>query len=497
MKYLYCSIIFLVLACCPATAHAGNDNDVSYLSQIVILDQEVVKINRNVELKMLVDLSQLKLRSQHTIALTPVIVSADGSRETALPPVVIDGKTRNKVYLRAQTLKSVELPPYHDDNAQVIISRRNGSEQSYDYSASLPYERWMLDGRIELREQVHGCANCAEGASQQAIPGNILATFVPNYRLDTIAPEPEPVKVRAETRTARLQFMQGKYDILPRYKNNRAELDTVSSSIELVKKNTDVSITGIYITGYASPEGTVPDNIKLSENRAKALADYIRRNSAISANMLHVDWKGEDWDGLRLALNDFPGLLKRDEVWRIIDECTGDRDLCEMRLKELQPPAIYQRLLDEVYPILRRNEYRIEYNVRSFNLDEARRTIRERPDLLSLSEMYRVADSYPKGSPEYNRAMAAAMRYFPETPAVLNDRATEAIANKDYRKAIELLERAKVTAKTPVLLNTLGVAYAGAKDYDKAENAFRRASDAGSETARHNLGELRAVMDQL
>lgn len=376
-----------MLACGAGAAHA--ENEVSYLSQIGISGREVVKQDREVQLSMQVDMSRLRIRTQHTVALTPVLVSEDGSREAAFPPIVIDGGTRNRVYLRAQRLESVELPPYHDESSQVIIRRRNGKEQSYDYCATTPYERWMLDGHIELREEVHGCVNCGEGRSEESLPGSVLPEFIPDYRLDTVAPAPEPVKVRAETRTARLQFLRDSYKILPDLKNNRAELDTVSHSILLVKNNPDVTITGIYITGYASPEGTVAHNLKLSENRALALGDYIRHQDRIDPGLLHVDWKGEDWEGLRAALDRFPGLLKRDEVLCVIDECTGDRDACEKRLQQIEPPTVYQRLLNEVYPLLRRNEYRIVYNVRNFDIEEARRMVDERPDLLSLKEMYK------------------------------------------------------------------------------------------------------------
>ena len=41
---------------------------------------------------------------------------------------MIDGGTRHKVYLRAQRLESVDLPPYHDDEAQVIIRRKGKSK---------------------------------------------------------------------------------------------------------------------------------------------------------------------------------------------------------------------------------------------------------------------------------------------------------------------------------------------------------------------------------
>lgn len=149
MRRLYI-ILLLILAGSPVMLHA--ENETSYLPSIEIRQGGVVKQGRTVELTMSVDLSKAKIRTQHTVALTPVLVSADGNREIAFPPIVIDGKTRHKVYLRAQRLESVALPPFHNDSSQVII-RHGSKNQQYDYVAAVPYERWMLDGRVELRER--------------------------------------------------------------------------------------------------------------------------------------------------------------------------------------------------------------------------------------------------------------------------------------------------------------------------------------------------------
>lgn len=494
-SYIYAILLSAMLLGCIGSAQAQDG--VSYLADIGIDGCRVETGGGQVHLSMHVDMSSLRIRPQHTVSLTPVLVAEDGSREQAFPPIVIDGGTRNKVYLRAQRLASVDLPPYHDAGSQVIIRRRNGEPQSYDYAASAGYARWMLNGRIEMREEVHGCANCETGSSRQTYLESVIPEFIPDYRFDAVAPEVESVKLRAETRTARLQFRQDSHKILPDYKNNRAELDTVSNSIMLVKSNPDVTITGIYVTGYASPEAPVAYNLDLSESRARALADYIVRQDNIDPEMLHVAWVGEDWEGLRRELEEFPKLLKRDEVYRVIDECTGDRDACEERLKEIEPAAIYERLLNEVYPRLRRNEYRIEYNVRNFDIGEARRMIDERPDLLSLSEIYRVAALSEKGSPEYVKAMGVAARYFPSSPAVLNDSAMASIEAGDCTAAVKLLEGSTVTQTNASLLNTLGVAYAGAGEPHKAREAFERAAAMGSASARHNLSQIENVINQL
>lgn len=493
MRRIY-PILLLMLACSPVKLQA--ENETSYLSAINIHQGDVVMQNRTVELKMSVDLSNARIRTQHTVALTPVLVAADGSREVAFPPIVIDGKTRHKVYLRAQQLESVDLPPFHDDAAKVIIRQGRKNEQ-YDYVASVPYERWMLNGRIEMREEVHGCTNCGKGKAEKGLMAEVLPAYKPAYSQGTIAPEPEPVKVRAETRSARLQFRVDSYKILTDFRNNRTELDSVMSSINLVVNNPDIKITDIYITGYASPEASIPYNYTLSKNRAQALAQYIAHHDAVTSDMLHVDSKGEDWDGFVKALADFPRLKDLDKIYEIIERYPDDHDLCEQQIKKQVGADTYTRLLNEVYPRLRRTDYRIEYNVRNFNLEEARRMVNERPDLLSLSEMYKVAGSYEKGSAEYNKVMATAVRCFPNSPAALNDNALDAMERKDYAAAVKLLENSPVTAQNAELLSTLGVAYAGAGEYQKAEAAFRRAADMGSEKAKHNLDEVKKVIEQL
>lgn len=147
MRRLYI-ILLLILAGSPVMLHA--ENETSYLPSIGIRQGGVVKQGRTVELTMSVDLSKAKIRTQHTVALTPVLVSADGNREIAFPPIVIDGKTRHKVYLRAQRLESVELPPFHDDSSQVII-RHGSKNQQYDYAAAVPSSRSSTGGSSSAR----------------------------------------------------------------------------------------------------------------------------------------------------------------------------------------------------------------------------------------------------------------------------------------------------------------------------------------------------------
>ena len=480
-------ILFAGLVACALGASAQT----GYMKDITVSGKDVQRQGGEVVVRMNLDLSGVKMKQQHTAELVPVLVSKDGTQEQAFPSIVLNGKIRNRALKREEALTGE--PRY--TNVNTTIRRKNGEPQAVDYQATAPFEKWMYDGRLEVREAVTGCAECDEGGETSTVDPLVLPRFIPNYVTALREPAPEPVKRRDEVRSARLQYRQDSYTTDPKFKDNANVLAEVQASIDAVKENKDLTITGIYVTGYASPEGTVAYNLKLSERRAKTFTDYVKKqNPNLDASLWHVDWKGEDWAGLREEVQKHPRLLKIDEVLAIIDGCEGDQDACEEKIKALVPPTIYQRLLNEMYGPLRRNDYRIEYNVRNFNLEEARQLIRTNPKLLSQNEMYQVAGSYPKDSKEYREAMEIAARTYPDDPVALGNAAATCLAAKDARGAIALLEGKKLDAAA---MNTLGVAYAEVGEYQKAKSTLEEAARAGNADAKENLEQVIKVIEQL
>ena len=480
-------ILFAGLVACALGASAQT----GYMKDITVSGKDVQRQGNEVVVRMNLDLSGVRMKQQHTAELVPVLVSKDGTQEQAFPSIVVNGKIRNRALKREEALTG--NPRY--TNVNTTIRRKNGEPQAVDYQATAPFEKWMYDGRLEVREAVTGCAECDEGGETSTVDPLVLPRFIPNYVTALREPAPEPVKRRDEVRSARLQYRQDSYTTDPKFKDNANVLSEVQASIDAVKENKDLTITGIYVTGYASPEGTVAYNLKLSERRAKTFTDYVKKqNPNLDASLWHVDWKGEDWAGLREEVQKHPRLLKIDEVLAIIDGCEGDQDACEEKIKALVPPTIYQRLLNEMYGPLRCNDYRIEYNVRNFNLEEARQLIRTNPKLLSQNEMYQVAGSYAKDSKEYREAMEIAARTYPDDPVALGNAAATCLAAKDARGAIALLEGKKLDAAA---MNTLGVAYAEVGEYQKAKSTLEEAARAGNADAKENLKQVIKVIEQL
>ena len=470
MKKYIISLAFVLAAGIPVFGQT------SYLSEIKIVNREVVKTgDRQANVKMTVSLDDLDMKNQHSLRVVPVILSADGSQQQELPSFVINGKVRDRVQQRTEALDDTNLNP----DAVVKVRRKNGTAQTLDYDASVPFKKWMIGGDLRLRAYVTGCALCDEG-DENTSTGDIFPPMNPAYYSPFIQPKEEVVKRRSETRSARLQFRQNSHRIDPKFKNNEAELDTVRNSISLVKDNNDLTITGIYVTGYASPEGTFDYNMKLSERRAKAFTEYMKD-----------ELKGVD---PREEVVKHPKLLKIDEVLNIIDNCGDDKDACEEQIKALVPPEIYQRLLNEMYGPVRRNEYRIEYNVRHFDLAEGKEMIKTRPDLMSVSEIQQVADSYGKGSPEYIDCLMRGAKAYPNDVTAVNNAALALIEANRTDEAIRLLENAPAEGE---LLNMKGVAYAKAGRYDKASQAFSEAQTKGYSQAGENLTLLKQYVEYM
>lgn len=478
----------IILLTCLLAASPAVWAQNAYLEQLKVENRSVEKVNRSVRVTADFNLDDMKLNTQHSLRLVPVIVSADGTHELPLEPIVVNGKVRSKVIERQLALGEAQA-----DNI-TFVRRDNGKPQTLHYTDEVPFKVWMLNGRLDLRAYVTGCAACDEGDELLAT-GGILPYQAPVLVVSPfVQPEEEEVKRRAEVKMARLEYPVNGYNVLPDFRKNRAELDSVQHSLETVKRNLNLTVTGIYVTGYASPEGTIDYNLRLSQRRAETFATYVQKqNPELKKDLWHVAWKGEDWDGFVAQVAQAEGWSARAKVQEAIGQCGDNRDACEWKIRQQLSKDDYRYLIDELYAPLRRNEYRIEYNVRNFTLDEAKEVLKTRPDLLSVAEIQRVADSYGRNSDGYRKALDVAVRTYPDNIAARHNAALAALETEHYAEAIALLK----DATDGSLLNLLGVAYQKNGQTSEADAAFAKASQAGNDEAARNLQMLRRSLEML
>ena len=438
-----------------------------------------------VDVNFSIDISSLSVGADETVVLKPVIVK--GAERVELPAVEVMGR-RAWIRWQRNDEQCVTASPLYAEREAKRKERKAGKKQLVAYSTSIAYEPWMKSANVLIEQGSCGCNADMLALGSTSLSRILHEAYVPQYLLSFLEPAPEPVKVRDESHSAFINFKVDEFAILEDYKSNSKELASILSSIKRVEKDKDLTITSVTIEGWASPEASESYNKSLSQKRADALADYVAQKSNLERENISAKGCGEDWATLRTLVEAEQKLLKKNEVLAVIDNPSLSLDAKDKALSELIPESIYNRLMSEMYPKLRRNDYRIIYNVRNFNLEEARKLVDSEPRKLSLVEFYRVAGSYTKGSKEYNHILEVAAKTYPEQSVAAVNAAAVAIAKGDTNSALAILSRADQN-NAEVLLAT-GLAYAKAGEVKKARQAWSLSAEKGNAEAKHNLAEL-------
>ena len=423
---------------------------------------------------------ETELSANEQLIVTPVIT--DGKNRMALAPVVFTGRIRQKVDERRERLYGTPALPEGAADNIVLRNRKQASEETLFYVGDVPYEPWMAGGDLVLQRDLTGCAGHSASLSPLLL-ARIPAPVRPQLTL--LVPAEEPVKRRSEQITAVVHFPQGRPVLLRGFADNGRQLQRIDSLTARLQENDGLTIEKIYLKGYASPEDTYAFNTKLSANRVASIRNYLHERFAIPESDFTTATVPEDWDSLRrwIVVSDLP---VRDEVLAVIDE-VSDPDARDAAIWKIDNGKTYLRLLHEVYPQLRRVDYRVEYLLPAFTTEQSRRLIESGPGQLSLAEMCRLAASYPEDSPERASVCAVASAYYPDDPCACNNSAMLALRQGDTQTARHYLSRC---ADDPRSLNNLGVLCLMEGDREKARHCFTLAADRGSADAAYNLAHF-------
>lgn len=477
---------------CASLAYAQN----AYNGNINYGDYSIERVNitqsnpGNVVVKMKINFSDINLRSTEMVKLTPKLVSADGTMSKEFNHYYIAGSNRYKVISRDIELNDAST--YKKAMHQGIIFRATDKKRMAEgiaFSEKLPYEPWMKNAKLVVDEHYTGCAACDIAKQSKDLYAANLVPPTPQFVLNLIVPVREAVKRRAESMEAFINYENAKYDILPNYKTNAQEIQKVDDFMQSLVSEKNIKVSDFIVAGYASPLGGFAYNQRLSENRTSAFLDFLKSKYDLSQYNVKKNSYGEDWDGLARLVQE-GSLSNKDQILAIIDKYSVDTQR-EGAIQKIDKGATYKILLDEYYPKLRRNTISAAYEIKNFTVEEAKEIYKTSPKLLSLNEMFGVAETYEPTSAEYMDVMRTATVIYP----------TDKIARMNYAvcliKAVRpddaITELNKLDQKEPEVLNIKGCALAQLKRYDEAKQCLKVAADKGVKGAQENLAEVERV----
>lgn len=466
-------VLFLA-ALLPASAFAAIDTP-SYLS---LSDIKAEKEGDRIILSLAVDPAKVNPGRDREVIFIPKILS--GTDTLSFAPFAVAGRNRYYSFIRNGGESKTGYPVIRSGKGEVLA-----------YTSSLPWEEWMSDSEIIMAESTQDCCRPVKPLTETP-----LATLSNPIKAWAMPVEPHYIAITDDTATeleaqgsAFIDFIVNRTEIRDNYRGNARELAKIIESVDRVKNDPDATITRLTIKGFASPEGSYDNNVRLAMGRTQALKEYVREHYNFDPELMHTDYEPEDWEGLRrwVVANEIPD---RDAILGIIDSNLAP----DPKNAEIQNrfPKTYKLLLDSVYPALRHSDYTVRYRIRTYiSLEELKKAFAETPERLRPVDFFRIAESYPAGSPEAEEVLLKAAEIYPsDTQAAIN--ASNILLRRG--ETAEAQKHLENVGESGEAYFSRGIAAAASGDYETALRYLETAETMGITEASSQVQALRTIL---
>ncbi|MDX2284878.1 MAG: hypothetical protein NW241_11990 [Bacteroidia bacterium] len=305
-----------------------------------------------------------------------------------------------------------------------------------------------------------------------------LQTVVDLPKLDL---KPESYAYAGFTGTIEVMFRKGSFNTAD---DSAFSTQVIQSYVEKYK-GMSYGISGLALSGYASPEGREALNLKLSNDRAQAVRDGLRiLNGNLDGLAITSEGKGEDFERMKLlVLASTLTSEQKAQVILIIEDPALTADQKEAKMKAL---PVWNTIMSEVMTGIRRTSAVMDFAYRG-----------------KLPVLERYADRLPVASmqmEEVAKTVITAKPYQPGTNsarelATIDDiltkkanpnlyalRASYYAADKQYQKAIEDLEKAgrfrdNNSAQYSLAVQGYKMLFADAMELEQKKQLYREFTD--------------------
>ena len=480
MKQIYKK---LFTACAALLCFAASQAQNAVTSNgVKVSNIELEHSGSHLNVGMTLDMSDLHIKSNKSLQITPIVTN--GNEIYQLPTVVIDGRRRSIVHKRQEV---GYLEP-----SNTYIRRYNRTDQTTEYDIQIPYEEWMDDSSLILREEWTSCHNrplseellaiaTISQPQKESAASEATSTLRVLPRMAYALPSASEL-AQSKSCDIDIYFAVNRSNINSKFMNNAEQIEKLSKALA------DKNIKEIKITGYASPEGPYNFNKTLAAHRAEAVKKHISASNS-TANIV-VDSYPANWEEIKSKLSS-SYIENWQGIVAIIDDATISAADKNNAIRK-KYPVEYDFMLNTWYPKLRAADISIERNQLKMSAAEVKKSVQSNPSQLSLDDIYLIALTYEKGSKEWDELILIAVENYPQSPEARINAANVAMANGDFKQAATYLDG--VPSNIPQAMNSRGILAMEEGRYQDAMQLFQAAEQAGVGEATQNIALLKQLM---
>jgi len=359
--------------------------------------------------------------------------------------------------------------------------------KSFVYEASVPFDAAMEDA-AELAVRISGTQGNKSATFDPVVIGaGVITTPLWVQSDDQFIAVPDAYKrVISYTQAATVNYSVNASGVRGSELRD-ADWQELKTLIKLAASADSVTLTGVNIESYASPEGEITLNEDLASDRAgsaaKAMANELKRSKIATNDAFYNESpKGEDWNGFK-SLMKASSIADKDLILRVL-EMYSDKNKREEEIRNIA--KTYKEIEKDILPELRRSQMAVSYDVEGYTDEELIAMSMESPQMLTADELLFAATLFESVNDKLT-VFENAMRVHTTDFRAYNNAGWCLTEMGRNTQAKELFNQALTLGRNKAVLNNVAAIKRQEGDVDGAMKLLNEANGAGPEVA-YNKG---------
>ncbi len=351
----------------------------------------------------------------------------------------------------------------------------------FTYTSTIPYKEAMKMSELVLRTNASIGTKSLDFDPVKIAEGVKATSTLTEKHGRGIMMKDNFQRVIPETKVADINYVINRSDI----RSTELKSDDVTLLKEYIAQasaDPNRQLKNTVISSYASPDGKLDINEKLSTNRGTEADKFIKKEfekveAAKAEGFFSSLTTAEDWDGFKTEVEN-SSIQDKDLILRVLS-MYSDPDVREKEIKNMS--AAFEALKTDILPKLRRSKMTVNVDTIGRTDEQILAQMKSDPKVLSLEEMLYAATL----TDDVNEQLK-----FYQAVAENNPKCIRAHNNVGYTllqlgkadEALVALEKAQAIQNNDVVKNNIAFAYLIKNDMVKAEEVFNSMTAATAES---------------
>ena len=400
---------------------------------------------------------------------------------TGTPYLAYEG---GETELKSETVQGESV----DDNYQVIS---NASGGTVHYEDEVDYAPEMMRSELFFRGKAAVGDNEVELPPVKIADGIITTPLLANTSGKAISFNDNFKQIVPVEYVADIHYIINRYDVRG---SELKQEDITGMKDFLASANADERQTmkGIEVSAYASPDGEVDLNTKLSGNREGSATRFLKKDLSKAKIEVPEDEEffklmstPEDWEGFKKLMEE-SDIQDKDLILRVLS-MYSDPVVREKEIRNIS--EAFEEIKEDILPQLRRSVFTVTVEKVGWSDDEMKQWVTDNMDTLVLEELLYAATLFEDNETKL-ALYGKAWEKYPKCIRAANNLGVTKLALDDVAGAKEAFEAAKALKDHNIVKNNLGVVALREGDMEAAGNLFTSAMGAGDEV-NQNLAAIK------